>query len=166
MAKKSFGWIKSGSAQVRPTWGRVTIEQIVIFCGVEVHDDSSTIKKLFVTAGTGNAVVAVSAVASVEQLLRLHLATQHPKKTATQTERVKSCDSTNCQRLAIIGIFSHYIITLMSSEMSMTLFLQLNTLNNFVLKCYQVILYGSQHDEAPKCTYTHYDQSNPNYFSG
>lgn len=97
MAKKSFGWMNGVYAQVWPTWGRVPVEQIVVFCGVEVHDDSSTIKKLFVTAGTGDAVVAVSAVASVKQLLRLHLATLHPKKTATQTDRVKSCGSPNCQ---------------------------------------------------------------------
>lgn len=55
--------------------GSVPIEQVVVLSGVEVHDDAGSIQQLLVTAGAGNAVVAVSAVASVVQLLRLHLAT-------------------------------------------------------------------------------------------
>lgn len=59
-----------------PTWGgSVPIQQVVVFSSVEVHDDASSIKQLLVTAGAGDAVVAVSAVASVVELLRLHLAT-------------------------------------------------------------------------------------------
>lgn len=62
---------------VFPTWGgSVPIEQVVVLGGVEVHDDASSIQQLLVAAGAGDAVVAVSAVASVVQLLRLHLATR------------------------------------------------------------------------------------------
>lgn len=60
-----------------PTWGgSVPIQQVVILSGVEVHDDASSIQQLLVTAGAGDAVVAVPAVASVVELLRLHLATR------------------------------------------------------------------------------------------
>lgn len=60
-----------------PTWGgSVPIEQVVILGGMEVHDDAGSIQQLLVTAGAGDAVVAVPAVASVVELLRLHLATR------------------------------------------------------------------------------------------
>lgn len=63
---------------VFPTWGSsVPIQQVVIFGGVKVHDNTGSIKQLLVTAGTGNAVVTVPGVSSVIQLLRLHLA-MHP----------------------------------------------------------------------------------------
>lgn len=61
------------------TWRRVPVEQVVVFGGVEVHDDAGTIEELLVAAGAGDAVVAVPAEASVEQLLRLHLAARHPE---------------------------------------------------------------------------------------
>lgn len=55
---------------ILPTWGgSVPIQQVVIFGGVEVHDDAGSIQQLLVTAGAGDAVVAVPAVASVVQLL-------------------------------------------------------------------------------------------------
>lgn len=44
---------------------------------MKVHDDTGSIKQLLVAAGAGDAVVTVSAVSSVIQLLRLHLA-MHP----------------------------------------------------------------------------------------
>ncbi len=60
-----------------PTWGgSVPIQQVVVLCGVEVHDDAGSIQQLLVATGAGDAVVAVPAVASVVQLLRLHLATR------------------------------------------------------------------------------------------
>lgn len=63
---------------VLPTWGgSIPIQQVVIFSGVEVHDNTGSIKQLLVTAGAGDAVVTVPAVSSVIQLLRLHLA-MHP----------------------------------------------------------------------------------------
>lgn len=53
-----------------PTWGgSVPIQQVIVLCGVEVHDDACSIQQLLVAAGTGDAVVAVPAVASVVQLL-------------------------------------------------------------------------------------------------
>ncbi len=65
------------------TWRRVPVEQVVVLGGVEVHDDAGTIEELLVAAGAGDAVVAASAVASAEQLLRLHLATRQPEKSNT-----------------------------------------------------------------------------------
>lgn len=62
---------------VLPTWGgSVPIQQVVVLGGVEVHDDAGSIQQLLVAAGAGDAVVAVPAVTSVVQLLRLHLATR------------------------------------------------------------------------------------------
>lgn len=66
-----------GGVPLLPTWGgSVPIQQVVILGGVEVHDDAGSIQQLLVAAGAGDAVVAVPAVASVVQLLRLHLATR------------------------------------------------------------------------------------------
>lgn len=67
------------------TWRSVSIEQVVILGGVEVHDDAGAIEQLLVTAGTGDAVVAVPAVASVKQLLRLHLDVWCPENPNTNT---------------------------------------------------------------------------------
>ncbi len=72
------------------TWRRVPVEQVVVLGGVEVHDDAGTIEELFVAAGAGDAVVAVPAVASVEQLLRLHLATRQPEKSNTDSQLTSS----------------------------------------------------------------------------
>lgn len=75
---KSQGGIRYHVLPVFPTWGgSVPIQQVVIFGGVKVHDNTGSIKQLLVTAGTGDAVVTVPAVSSVIQLLRLHLA-MHP----------------------------------------------------------------------------------------
>lgn len=58
-----------------PTWGgSIPVQQVVVLCGVKVHDAAGSIQQLLVAAGAGDAVVAVPAVASVVQLLRLHLA--------------------------------------------------------------------------------------------
>ena len=66
-----------GGVPLLPTWGgSVPIQQVFILGGVEVHDDAGSIQQLLVAAGAGDAVVAVPAVASVVQLLRLHLATR------------------------------------------------------------------------------------------
>lgn len=66
-----------GGVPLLPTWGgSVPIQQVVVLGGVEVHDDAGSIQQLLVAAGAGDAVVAVPAVASVVQLLRLHLATR------------------------------------------------------------------------------------------
>ena len=66
-----------GGISVLPTWGgRVPIQQVIVLGGVEVHDGAGSIQQLLVAAGAGDAVVAVPAVASVVQLLRLHLATR------------------------------------------------------------------------------------------
>lgn len=78
MMLKGWGAIWYPGLPVSPTWGgSVPIQQVVIFSGVEVHDDAGSIKQLLVTAGAGDAVVTVPAVSSVIQLLRLHLA-MHP----------------------------------------------------------------------------------------
>lgn len=78
MMLKGWGAIGYPVLPVSPTWGgSVPIQQVVIFSGVEVHDDAGSIKQLLVTAGAGDAVVTVPAVSSVIQLLRLHLA-MHP----------------------------------------------------------------------------------------
>lgn len=75
-------WIKlteqMNSWQSR-TWRSVSIQQVVVLCGVEVHDDAGAIEQLLIAAGAGDAVVAVPAVASVKQLLRLHLDVWHPE---------------------------------------------------------------------------------------
>lgn len=71
----------------QPTrWGSVAIQQVVVLCGVEVHDDAGSIQQLLVTAGTGDAVVAVPAVTSVVQLLWLHLATHRSPEQGEETE--------------------------------------------------------------------------------
>lgn len=70
-------WQLCSENQWVPTWGgSVSVQEVVVFCGVEVHDDAGSIQQLLVAAGAGYAVVAVPAVASVVQLLRLHLATR------------------------------------------------------------------------------------------
>lgn len=68
------------------TWWSVSIEQVVVLGGVEVHDDAGAIEQLLVTAGAGDAVVAVPAVASVKQLLRLHLVVWRPAKHDTHKQ--------------------------------------------------------------------------------
>lgn len=71
----------------QPTrWGSIAIQQVVVLCGVEVHDDAGSIQQLLVTAGTGDAVVAVPAVTSVVQLLWLHLATHRSPEQGEETE--------------------------------------------------------------------------------
>ena len=65
---------RRGTCCILPTWGgSIPIQQVVILCGVKVHDDTGSIQQLLVTAGAGDAVIAVSAVSSVVELLRLHL---------------------------------------------------------------------------------------------
>lgn len=71
---------EQGNVSEALTWRGVSVEQVVVLGGVEVHDDAGAIEQLLVTAGAGDAVVAVPAVASVKQLLRLHLDVCHPKK--------------------------------------------------------------------------------------
>lgn len=78
MMTKGWGAIWYPVLPVIPTWGgSIPVQQVVIFSGVEVHDNTGSIKQLLVTAGAGDAVVTVPAVSSVIQLLRLHLA-MHP----------------------------------------------------------------------------------------
>lgn len=77
----------SGSRKHPTWWGSIAIQQVVILCGVEVHDDASSIQQLFVTAGTGDAVVAIPAVTSVVQLLWLHLATHRSPEKGEEKEQ-------------------------------------------------------------------------------
>lgn len=81
--------IRVPAVPVFPTWGgSVPIQQVVIFGGVKVHDNTGSIKQLLVTAGTGDAVVTVPGVSSVIQLLRLHLA-MHPSPGWQKREKEK-----------------------------------------------------------------------------
>lgn len=80
-------WKVSGRGKHPTWWGSVAIQQVVVLCGVEVHDDAGSIQQLLVTAGTGDAVVAVPAVASVVQLLWLHLATHRSPEQGDEKER-------------------------------------------------------------------------------
>lgn len=61
-----------------PTWGGIPVQQAVIVRGAEVHDDTGPVQELLVAAPASDAVVTAPAVASVEELLRLHLTPRHP----------------------------------------------------------------------------------------
>lgn len=94
-----WGW-SGGGGEMTPfpppppaTWGGggVSVQQVVILGGVEVHGSTGAVQQLLVAAGAGDAVVAAVARPAVArpavaraavQLLRLHLATQGP---ATRT---------------------------------------------------------------------------------
>lgn len=92
-------------------WGSVAIQQVVVLCGVEVHDDAGSIQQLFVTAGTGDAVVAVPAVTSVVQLLWLHLATHRSPEQGEETEGwVQGCRGfkLNKAKLAFCWKWQHW----------------------------------------------------------